>query len=461
MNISFWEVVERAKTGRAVSEQDYDLEIFVPKLREVVETYHIQYDPSCPVPADDALPRKVFQAALEFYSEVGSYCTDTGRIIRFSREEIIEALHAAPSRVQFGEGRDMAVMAHRKIEDPIQPCLWLSAGSMPTNESLFGPILESFIQQPLAQIISMPLIKEVHGVHIGAGDPTEYLGATRSALMLNDARARAGRPGIACGNAVTNAVTAAGILAATRPNFGLRPSDGYFTPAISELKIDMDRLLRNAFMLDWNANIGFLFAPIFGGMCGGPAPLAVATVAYYMMGAVACRAHYYVSLPLHFNYSNNTHRFLLWAISTSIQAIAQNTHLVLVNHLYSRNGPATAKLAYECAAWALTLVPSGGNVAGIGFCGGGDKHASYCNPLDTRLLGEISRGAVALDRKEANDLLNRILPLYEHELDGGYDIGRPFPELFDVNRRVPYPETVLHYQKMKSELSAFGVSIPE
>jgi methylamine--corrinoid protein Co-methyltransferase len=457
MNLSYWEIVERAKSGPIMTEENYDLEVLVPKLREVAAKYEIEYDPSSPVQVDDALTRRVFEAALEFYSEVGSYCTDTGRIIKFSSEEIFEALRAAPSQVCFGEGRDSAVMGHRQVEDSMEPCLWLSAGSMPTDEKLFGPILECFIQDPLAKIVSMPLIKEVQGIPIGAGDPTEYLGATRSAAMLNDARSRAGRPGIACGNAVTTAVTAAGILAATRPNFGLRPTDGYFTPAISELKIDMDRLLRNAFMLDWNANIGFLFAPIFGGMCGGANTLAIATVAYHMMGAVLCKANYFVSLPLHFNFSTNTHRYLLWVVSTSIQAIARHTHLVPINHLYSRNGPATAKIAYECAAWALTVVSSGGNLAGIGFCGGGDKHTSLCNPLDTRLLGEISLGVPGMNRSEANSLVNALLAKYETDLDEAYDMGTPFLELFDIRSKQPLAGTVRHYRAMKSELASMGV----
>lgn len=457
MNPSFWDAVDRAKTGPMTTETDYDLEILVPKLREVVEKYNIEYDPSNPVQSDDAITRRVFEAALEFYAAVGSYCTDTGRIIQFSEDEILESLLAAPSRVYFGEGRDAAVMTHRHVEDSKPPCLWLSAGSMPTDGGLFGPILECFIQERLTQIVSMPLIKKVHGVSIGAGDPTEYLGATRSAAMLNDARSRAGRPGIACGNAVTTAVTAAGILAATRPNFGLRPSDGYFTPAISELKIDMDRLLRNAFMLDWNANIGFLFAPIFGGMAGGPNTLAVATVAHYMMGAALCKAGYYVSLPLHFNFSTNSHRFLLWVVSTSIQAIAQHTHLVQVNHLYSRNGPATDKIAYECAAWALTVVPSGGNLAGIGFCGGGDKHTSLCNPLDSKLLGEIGLGSAGMSRIKANDFVNDLLAEYEEDLDEDYEMGKTFPELFDIKMRRPLAETIQQYQKMKSKLAAKGV----
>jgi methylamine--corrinoid protein Co-methyltransferase len=457
MSLSIWEIIGRAKSGPIMSGKTYDMEVFVPKLREMAQKYKVEYDPSTPVPNDDDLVRRVFEAALEFYSEVGTYCVDTGRVIKFKRNEILESLKGAPHQVVFGEGKDLAIMKSRKIEDKVPPFLWLSAGSFSTDEELFGPIIECFIQEPLAQIVSMPTIREIYKIPIGVGDPTEYLGATRTASMINDARSRAGRPGIACGNAVTAAITSAGILAATRPGFGLRPSDGYFTHTISELKIDMDRLTRNTFMLDWNANIIFLFSPILGGLCGGANTLAIANVAYYLMGAAVCKATGNQSMPLHFLYSNNSHRAILWAVSLSQQAVSQYTHLPSIQQLYARNGPATKEIAYEAAAWALAVVSSGGNVGGIGFCGGGDRHRNYCNPLDSKLLGEVACGAVGINRQSANKIVNDLLLKYEKGLDEGYNKGKPFTELYDVKTRSPLPETLEHYEQMKFELKSMGI----
>ena len=457
MSLSFWDVVDRAKNGPLVSERDYDLNIFVPKLRAVAQKYDVKYEPGTPVPSDDDLARRVFEAALDFYAEVGTFCVDTGRVIKFTKDEILEAVRGSPKQFFFGEGKDLAIMKNRRVEDTEPPCLWLTAYSLSTDEGLFGPILESFIQEPLAQIVSTAVLQEIHQVPIGVGDPTEYLGATRSALMFHDARSRAGRPGIACGNAVSTAITAAGILAATRPGFGLRPNDGFYTPAISELKIDMDRLTRNAFMLDWNANIGLLFSPIFGGMCGGPNTLAIANVAYYMMGAAVCKANFYASFPLHFLYSNNSHRPIIWAASLSQQAVSRHTHLVSVQELFARNGPLTEEIIYEAAAWALAVVSSGGNLGGIAFCGGGDRHRNYCNPLDSKLMGEVGLGAVGIARKDVSKIVNDLLLHYENGLDKGYNKGKPFTEIYDVKRRSPLPETVRHYEQMKAGLTSLSV----
>ena len=75
--LSFETVIERAFTGTLCSEQDFELKVFVPNLRRVVDKYAIKYDPENPVPADDELADRVWAAAMEFLSETGVYCTDT------------------------------------------------------------------------------------------------------------------------------------------------------------------------------------------------------------------------------------------------------------------------------------------------------------------------------------------------------------------------------------------------
>ena len=90
--ISFLDVVNRALTGPISTEKKYDLKLFNGKLNEVIKAYGIEYDPENPIPQDDSLADDVFKAALDFYSEVGSYCLDTHRRITFDEREIKEAL---------------------------------------------------------------------------------------------------------------------------------------------------------------------------------------------------------------------------------------------------------------------------------------------------------------------------------------------------------------------------------
>ena len=44
------------------------------------------------LPSDDDAADRLFQAALEFYTEVGTYCVNSGRAVRFSRQEILLSL---------------------------------------------------------------------------------------------------------------------------------------------------------------------------------------------------------------------------------------------------------------------------------------------------------------------------------------------------------------------------------
>ena len=104
--IDFFEIIKRALNGPYCAEQDFAMKILVPKLRAVVKKYDIKYDPTTPVPSDDKLADDIFQAGLELCAEVGCYCKDTSRIIKFTPEEIAEALRDAPARLGLRRDRD-------------------------------------------------------------------------------------------------------------------------------------------------------------------------------------------------------------------------------------------------------------------------------------------------------------------------------------------------------------------
>jgi len=100
-----WEIQERSNTGPFCEENDFLPKIFTPKLKEVIKKYQIKYDPKTPVPSDDALADRVWQAAWELYREVGLYNTDTHRIIKVSDQEIKEALYMHPGQYWVGAGK--------------------------------------------------------------------------------------------------------------------------------------------------------------------------------------------------------------------------------------------------------------------------------------------------------------------------------------------------------------------
>ena len=101
-----WEMIERSKTGPHIEEDDFLPRLFTPTLRKLIQKYEIRYNPETPVPVDDAMADRIWQAAWELFREVGIYNTDTHRMIRVSDEEIKEALYTAKSDYWVGSGKD-------------------------------------------------------------------------------------------------------------------------------------------------------------------------------------------------------------------------------------------------------------------------------------------------------------------------------------------------------------------
>jgi methylamine--corrinoid protein Co-methyltransferase len=90
--LQFWEVANRAiNNGPMMRMKEFDLKLFNVTSR-LVKEYGIKFDPSVPIPSDDDLVDRLFEAGLKLYAEIGTYCIDTERVIQFSKEEIQEAL---------------------------------------------------------------------------------------------------------------------------------------------------------------------------------------------------------------------------------------------------------------------------------------------------------------------------------------------------------------------------------
>ena len=143
--VTFLDVMDKALTGKPCSERDYTLKIFAARLRETVKEHGIKYDPQVPIPSDDGLADEIYKAAFDFFVEVGAYCKDTERIIKFEENEVKERLRTAPSEVVFCEGRDAKKLTPRKPEDRTPPWCFLGAGGGPVStEEVFMGLVEGY-----------------------------------------------------------------------------------------------------------------------------------------------------------------------------------------------------------------------------------------------------------------------------------------------------------------------------
>ncbi len=128
--------MERATSGPIVLEDDFNMKHLIPNIRKIVQDFNIDYTPGNPVPADDDLADRLFEAAVEFVVRTGVYCDDTNRVIQFERDEIKDAIENLPAGSYFGEGRERRLFMSRKPEDERTPWCHVGTGIVATSEDI-------------------------------------------------------------------------------------------------------------------------------------------------------------------------------------------------------------------------------------------------------------------------------------------------------------------------------------
>lgn len=94
--VTVFETFNRAKSGQKVAEDTWDNQIIPKTASRLKEKYGIAMDPKVMVPTDEKLIDNLFRAGLEMLVECGIYCMDTGRVIKYTEEEVWASLAAAP-----------------------------------------------------------------------------------------------------------------------------------------------------------------------------------------------------------------------------------------------------------------------------------------------------------------------------------------------------------------------------
>ena len=455
--VQILDVMQKALEGKPMSENDYQLRSFASKVREKVKEHGIKYDPENPVPSDDSMADEVFDAGFEVMAEVGAYCMTTGRVISFSESEIKEGLRNAPSSMHFGEGKDRKKFVPRKIEDKTPPWCLLGAGGGPvSNEDTFLKLMEGYAEIPETNAITTPALTRTGGMRLRPGSPLEVLAAMRNAVLAREACNRAGRPGIPFMNSLATAECDVSFAAALHPRFGMRPSDGYMIASMDPMKIDFQRLNKSVVVHSLGGSVGCDFSPLMGGYSGGPEGTAVCTVATHMMALLTLGCTYFIPFPLHLRYVSNSSREMLWTISTMAQAISRNTHLLSLSLNYTAAGPCTEMVFQESSASAIAAVASGLSIESGGYAT--NKYEDRETPVEPRITAEVAHAFAGRKRKEANDMCNALLRLYEPKLKDP-PLGKSVHECWDAEARRPTKEYSVVIKKFKSRMGGLGLEL--
>ncbi len=453
--IRFWDVLERAENGKILAEKDWD-RMIGEVAAQVVSDYDIKYDPEDPVPADDSLADRLFEAGVELFEKTGIYCIDTGKVLKFTKDEIMEALEGAPHRAVYGSGNDVVEMPHREVEDPRDPVINFSAVGTPVTEELFVPICQSYAQEPLADTFSGPLITTYRGMPVTSGSPVEMEAGIWNVIKLREAARLAGRPTIPIHNFMSIAERTDATIAAARPELGALAGDGLFVAAIAELKVDYERLKKVSFLIHSPYVIGGLYGPLMGGYGGGPAATAALLVAHHILGVISFRAQRHNAFPIHIHNICNTSRDMIWLISITGQALARNTHLVTVANAFMASGPCTETIIWELAAHSVAATVSGWHLNPCAVAK--NRHPLHCSGMEPRMHAEVghvtARGGTT--RKDAGRIVKALLERYEKQISNP-PIGKSFTECYDPVSIRPKDEYILLWEDSKKSLEDLGL----
>ncbi|MGD8257561.1 MAG: monomethylamine:corrinoid methyltransferase [Desulfobacterales bacterium] len=452
-----WEMIERSKTGPHIEEDDFLPRLFTPTLRKLIQKYEIRYNPETPIPVDDDMADRIWQAAWELFREVGIYNTDTHRMIRVSDEEIKEALYTAKSDHWVGSGKDAILWKYRSIEDTEPPFCILSP-DITCNEEYHQSLCMAYLKEPLLDGLCGPILEQTFGHLIQSSGPTEISGCIQHIYNQRMAAKLVGRPGVFM-VAVGTAEHDSGQIAVSDDNWGVRTTDARLVGSLTEFKTADTLLNRVIHYAQYGCFTGHLTGAIYGGWCGGPEGTAVTTVAYTLVGRVIHGAMFSQHFPFHLHWGSNTTRELLWAISMAGQAMSRNCKLLYTSNGFANAGPMTEMLFRETACHALVSTVSGWDLWEMASAR--NKYRNRATPLEAKLGAEVGH-AVALQkmtREQANELALKLLAQYEdHAADA--PMGSEYQECYDVSKAVPTQEHYDMYRKVKDELAKLGIDFP-
>jgi methylamine--corrinoid protein Co-methyltransferase len=448
------EIIDRAYEGPPCDERDFDLKHVAAGVVRVVKEYDIRFDRSRFIQQDDAMIGRLWQASMDFLEACGVYNTSTGRRMLFTRREIEEYLASAPREAVIGEGRDARTEAYRSVEDPQPPIIIGGPIGVPLSEALFVPIMQSYIQEPIVDTVTVGCLDSTYGREARTQSALEVMASWQEVDLIFSAARRAGRPGMAFG-CVSMAISEVGHLSAISRG-GYRPVDWHMIAMFSEMKVNNGLLIKVAHSVRQDGIIQSFYNPILGGLGGGEEGVAVLIVAGLVAMQIMYMAATHSSAPVTPLIPADTVPPLLRSMSAAHTALSMHTHLMTDLPISPLAGPGTETLLYEVVA-AATIASVCGASRVMGPRSATGVHLNHCTGLESRFMGEVGHAVAGMSREEAEGIVQKAVAEYEPELTSK-PFGKPFEELYDVTTLRPNAEWLGLYDKVRQRVSEWGLT---
>jgi len=460
MALSFWDILNRSKSGPIVEEKQYDLALF-KKTQELQKKNGIKYDPASPVDVEGTMADRIYAAGMELFLDLGTYCTTTKRVIKVSEEELREEIQACPKAVEMGQGRDRVKMVHREVEGPQEPIVIAGIQTIPfSDEEMMFKISRGCAMDRCVDGIWGGILLKIDGKYdVVAGSPSEIYQYRKTVEILRRAIDAAGRPGMIIFN---NAPTSIATISMFDEALGLRRTDSMEVTGMSELKVAYDDLNRTAFALAYGVPIHGAHSSTIGGFSGNPEGAAIAAVAGSLQLIAVQKSASFRCGVTDSRIKSRVSRAQLWAAGTAIQGLSRNANLIIDGSIgdHPAAGPGTRQYLYEAAAGFIVST-----VMGAHSTGGTRKFVvgnvpNYGTPLESRWMGEVCKGSVGMSRAQTEPLIKYLLDKYEDRLKDA-PAGETFEKLYDQKTLEPIPSYQKLYDEVKQELAERGLRFRE
>ena len=451
-------VLERTNTGPICDVKEWDYKVIPKAVMQKLKKYDLTdtCDPQNPIPSDDELADRFFQAGKELALELGMLCVDTERRVLVTEDELDRSLRLIPEELRLGYGVDEVAMVSRVPEDPCLP-LFKSPLGIVASEDVWVPLMQGIAQNKEIDILQGASLETVFGLTIRSGSPSETLAGRLNAQLSRDAIWRAGRPGMPVDSIITSP-TVFGQLGGYGVPGGADPGkDPAIVLAPAELKTTYDALHKVVHAIGCGGPIysGTLF--MIGGYAGPPEGTVLTKVAFGLIHYFIHQATYGCGSAYDARYLGNSGRHASWVVSTALQALSRNAPTLNNTSLNVTAGPGTDMLLYETAVVAMNLSVSGVSV-GLGPRSGTGQRTNYLSPVECKLGAEVIKACAGMTRKKANEIANVLIPKYEDRLFNPPK-GQSFKECYDVKKVEPTPEWMDIYLRVKQELIDLGIPL--
>lgn len=460
--VPFWEVVDRAViSGPLGKVEDFEKRLF-KKTMECVKKYEIRYRPETPVVTDDAMISRLFEAGLELYKELGTYSLNSQRIIHFDEAEIRQELKecaGAPPEIMVGEGYERRRLPQRRVGDKSPPLVIGAFIEDNPNEGRdFVQMYKSVAQEPVIDGLYFgPAPRTIEGRAYVLNSPQDIHAVKSAVWWVREALRSVGKPGLHLLDGGSSAIAS---IAATADSNGLRKTDAFVLPTISELKVDYEILNKVAHSLSHGIIRHSYWSIIIGGYAGGPEGAAVVGIASALNAIMVHKSRYcYVSTIL-MNPPINSARSTLWVKNVCIQCLTRHTHMICGGAGGTAAGPGTEQQLLEIAALAIANASAGGHIF-HGFRKNTPPKPNQASGMEPRWGGETAKAVVSLTLEEANEIVLYLLSRYEDSLSvEKAPEGYCFHELYDPEKVTVRPDYLRLYEKVKSDLAKRGIRYP-